>query len=224
MAGKIILAFDTSSSACSVALQQGDIVKSIHQDSPMQQAKLLLPMIQKLLDECSIKLDQINAVAYGCGPGSFTGCRIASSVAQGLGFAANCPLLPISSLAAIAQAAYLSKQWTHLLVALDARVEEVYCGAYQVVKNDYVELIGMEMAGKPGELAIELLQDQNWYGVGDGWEKYGDILTNRLGFKPAEINIRQLPTAEAVLRLANVAIKHGATGIKPSEAVPVYLR
>src|SRR5690606_29845388 len=101
-----LLAIDTSAQACSIALQIDDEVKVWHEVVPMQQAQLILPRINQLLQESNLSLNQLDAVAFGCGPGSFTGVRIATSLAQGLGYALNIPLIPISSLAGLAQAAY----------------------------------------------------------------------------------------------------------------------
>src|SRR5579871_1229278 len=106
-----ILAFDTSSQVCSVALLNGETITSSYQIAPMQQAKLILPMIQKIIKAANITLDELDAIAYGCGPGSFTGMRVANSVAQGLGFAKHLPLIRISSLAILAQSALEEQKW-----------------------------------------------------------------------------------------------------------------
>ena len=121
-----ILAIETSSHACSVALLNEDKVKISHIISPMQQAKLILPMIDELLKSSALTLNDLDAIAYGCGPGGFTGVRIAASVAQGLGFAVKLPIIPISSLAVMAEAAFLERQWRKLLVAVDARADQIY--------------------------------------------------------------------------------------------------
>ena len=124
-----ILAFDTSSNACSVALLNGSAVHSSNKTLPMQQAKLILPMIHTLLDECSVGLEELDAIAFGCGPGSsFTGIRIATSVAQGLGFATQKRLISVSSLAALAQTAYLAHGKERVFVAVDARMESNLLG------------------------------------------------------------------------------------------------
>src|SRR5690349_9145853 len=139
MASKIILAFDTSTSACTVALQNGDFVSVRHQLAPKQQAQLILPMINELLSSTSLTANELDAIAYGCGPGSFTGIRIASSVAQGIGFAINKPIIPVSSLAALAQTAFLEQQWTRLLVAVDARMGKIYWANYVINPSGIAE-------------------------------------------------------------------------------------
>ncbi len=216
-----ILAFDTSSRACSVALQYNDEIKLLHDVVPMQQAKLILPMIQQLLDAFSLTLNQLDAIAYGCGPGSFTGMRIGNSVAQGIGLAANLPILRISSLAAIAQAAFMERQWKTLLVALDARMEQVYWARYEVNAAGLAELADKEVLCVPE--AVPVPPSHTWYGVGDGWEKYEDKITTRLGFPLQAIHSAQLPTANALLALAKVKWEQGSW-VRAAEAVPTYLR
>lgn len=212
-----ILALETSTSACSVALQHGSKVYSRHEIAPMQHARLVLPMIEALLDESSLTLGQLDAIAYGCGPGSFTGIRIASSVAQGLGFAANVPIIQISSLAAMAQTAYQLYQWRRLLVAVDARMGQVYWAQYHTVNDDYVMLEGEERLITPGQDLISL-EGADWYGVGDAWDKYAAQLV-----KPNTANTTLLPHAASVLTLAKIKFKEGQL-ITPKAAIPVYLR
>src|SRR5690348_12267838 len=127
-----LLALDTSSIACSVALLLDGDVHYLHKIAPMQQAKLILSMIEELLKTHSLKVNHLDAIAYGCGPGSFTGLRIACSVAQAFGLAADKPLIPISSLAALAQATYIEHQEKKVLAAIDARMDQIYWAAYEL--------------------------------------------------------------------------------------------
>jgi len=235
-----ILAFDTSSTACSIALQNGDEVQWVHQNAPMQQAKLILPMIHDLLAACSLSLDQLDAIAYGCGPGSFTGIRIANSVAQGIGFAAQKPIIQVSSLAALAQTAFQERKYPKILAAIDARMEQVYWGVYESTQEGNVALIGEELLCSPKEVSLPVKRDcskdvkgnirdcsaetpGDWYGVGDGWSKYTDDLTARLGLRPREIDASLLPTAKAVLQLARVKFDK-SQWITAKDAFPFYLR
>lgn len=221
-----LLAFDTSSSACSVALMDtakdsNNQVTFLHKIMPMQQGRLILPMIQALLGASKLSLSDLDAIAYGCGPGSFTGIRIASSVAQGIGFSVKkCQVIPISSLAAIAQTAYVEQQWEYLLTALDARMGQVYWASYIVNQQGTVELRDKESIYLPKEVPPPDLT-KKWYGVGDGWATYGDILNNHLGLKA--MNTAQVPTATAILQLAKVKYEQ-REWVRPSHAVPVYLR
>lgn len=222
-----LLAFDTSSSACSVALldtnkDKNKQVTALHKNLPMQQGRLILPMINELLNAASVSLNELDAIAYGCGPGSFTGIRIASSVAQGLGFATKCPIISVSSLAAIAQSAYLEKKWTSLLVAVDARIGEVYWAHYTVNPLGNMELNGKEQVCPPE--AVELpIQNHSYYGVGEGWEKYGEKFAKLLGHQLQAIDKSQLPTAEGILPLAKAKLEI-KDWISASNAIPVYLR
>ena len=212
-----ILALDTSSTACSIAILINDTVKESHQLAPMQQAQLILPMIDELLSSAALKLDQLDAIAFGCGPGSFTGVRIATSVAQGLGFAAKVPLIPISSLAAIAQAAYADLGWKKLLVAIDARVQEIYWGAYRVNPQGLVELLGKEKVSSPADLAIP--DTDEWYGIGNAWEVY----RAQIHCQPVNVDINRLPMASAILTLArDKFIKRD--WVEAGRALPSYLR
>jgi tRNA threonylcarbamoyladenosine biosynthesis protein TsaB len=218
-----ILAFDTSSSACSVGLLNEGDVNVLHQCAPKKHAQLILPMIHKLLNFYSLTLNQLDAIAYGCGPGSFTGSRIASSVAQALGFAWNLPIIQVSSLATMAQAAYIEHQCSNFLIALDARMGQIYWATYQVNQQKTVDLIGQEWVGRPENIQKEWLPaSSNWNALGDGWEKYGDELIARLGFRPQTVRSSQQPTAKALLELAGVKFERDEC-LTPSQAVPCYL-
>lgn len=209
-----LLAIDTSSTACSVALLLDDDIKEEHQIAPMQQAKKILPMIKQLLLENNISLNQLDALAFGCGPGSFTGIRIATSVSQGLSFAAQLPVIPVSSLAALAQTVFMQKKWEKLLVAVDARMNEIYCGCYQVNDQGMVSLIGEEKICSPRDFPYPSGND-TWYGVGNGWEEY----RLQLPIIPADIETSLVPKASAIALLAK-----GSAALPPGHAYPVYLR
>ncbi|MEO8401341.1 MAG: tRNA (adenosine(37)-N6)-threonylcarbamoyltransferase complex dimerization subunit type 1 TsaB [Gammaproteobacteria bacterium] len=212
-----ILAFDTSSAACSVALLNEEKITSRHELIPMQQAKQLLPMIDALLAADKIKPNQLDAIAFGCGPGSFTGVRIAVSVAAGLAYATQKPLISISSLAAVAQAAYDDLGWKQLLVACDARINEVYWAAYEVQTDNLVHLNGIEQVTLP-EAIIHPGTD-GWSGVGNAWDVYAD----KISFKPDKVDITRLPMATALITLAKAKFSK-QEWVNAAEAVPVYLR
>lgn len=219
-----ILAFDTSSAACSVALQKGSALYQRHEVAPMQQAKRLLPLISELLDESSLKLTDLNAVAYGAGPGSFTGLRIAASTVQALGFAKNMPIVPVSSLATLAMSAHITHQCRAIITVLDARMDEVYWAAFQIQQNIQLEPLVPEETCAPHAVRLpEKLHQVEWYGVGDGFKKYADILTKIIPIQLTAIDSDQLPTAEAVLRLAIPILQKGGW-VKPEDAIPDYLR
>ena len=219
-----LLALEASGDACSVALltnagtDQERVIAS-YKKAPMQQAKLMLPAIQALLDSASLKMDQLHAVAYGCGPGSFTGLRLVCSVVQAIGFTNNIPAIPVSSLAAIAQSAHLEYQWKQVLVAFDARKGQLYWGAYQLNESGCMELMGEEKLMAPEE--IDLLAFAGWRGVGDGWRVYRETLSQR-GKLPVQIGMIESPSAEAILTLARQKFAN-KVWISASDAIPVYL-
>lgn len=217
-----ILAIETSSSACSVALTKNNQVTARHKVLPMQQAQLILPMIDEVLKEADITLNQLDAIAFGCGPGSFTGIRIATSTAQGLGYALNLPLIPVSSLAALAQTAFNAMGWTKLLVAIDARMQEVYWGKYIVNSAGLVELQGEEIISPPSRLpSLESFAEQGktWVGVGSAWQ----VFSEQIPFSPLEKDVDGIATAEAVLQLAMPRFQ-AQQWVRAEEALPVYLR
>ncbi|VVC75867.1 tRNA threonylcarbamoyladenosine biosynthesis protein TsaB [Aquicella siphonis] len=216
-----ILALETSFNACSIALQNDRQVISSHHIAPMQQARMILPLIQEILSAGALTINDLDAVAYGCGPGSFTGVRIANSVAQGLGFAGQKPVIPVSSLAALAQTALLAQQCTKVLVAVDARMEQLYWARYQVGEQGLMILDGKEQLCAPMDISRPDTND--WVGAGDGWDKHEKVICTRLGWAPQAVYAALAPTAEAVLQLAAVSLEQGRW-IKASEALPVYLR
>lgn len=212
-----ILSIDTSSAACSVALLIDEEITATHKLIPMQQAQNILPMIENLLSSKNISFNQMDALAFGCGPGSFTGVRIAASVIQGLGYGLNLPIISISSLAALAQQAYEDLHWKKLLVGIDARIQEVYCAAYEVNSEGFMSLVGNEIVCRPEDFIIP--KGNDWYGVGNAWEVY----TRDIPFQPLEIDITRVPTASAVVRLARMKYL-SQEWLSPAEALPVYLR
>lgn len=212
-----LLAIDTSTSACSVALLNDEKVTSFHLDAPMQQAQRILPAIHDLLQQSQLTLSELDAFAFGRGPGSFTGVRIATSVIQGLAVVVERPVIAVSSLAAVAQAAYTDLGWKNLLVVMDARMQEVYWGAYTVNTQGLVELSGKEHVTLPEKIIAP--DGENWTGVGTGWGEYA----NRIPFHYAQEAVERLPMASAILALAQE--KYRKHHFSPaSEAVPVYLR
>jgi tRNA threonylcarbamoyladenosine biosynthesis protein TsaB len=216
-----LLALDTSHSACSIAIMIDDEIKATHHIAPMQQAQLVLPMIEELLLTNGITLKDLDALAFGQGPGSFTGVRIAASVMQGLAFATELPLINISSLAATAQATFNDTGWKKLMVGTDARIKEVYWGLYEVNNSGLVELIGTEKVCAPE--SIPTPESKDWYAIGNAWQEYREKMLEQLHFSPIEIDVTRMPTASAVAVLAKEKFlkKDWPASI---DAMPVYLR
>ena len=222
-----ILAFDTSSSDCSVALYVEDEhggtpsqTTSVNVQALKQHTSVILPMIQSFLEKANLTFADLDAIAFGCGPGSFTGIRIAASLAQGIAYANSLPVIPVSSLAAAAQAAYLQHGWERLLVAVDARMGEIYWGVYQVENNIVLPVMSDILATAD---TIPAIPPGEWCGIGDAWGAYCSELTARIGKQLTDTAKDQGPTAEAVLCLAKERFKKG-DWVDAADALPVYLR
>lgn len=216
-----ILALDTSTEACSAALAMGDTISERFEIAPRGHSQLILPMLHALLQEAGITLSAIDAIAFGCGPGAFTGLRIAAGIAQGVAFGASLPVIPVSSLAALAQGATTKTGAKKILAAIDARMGEVYWGAYQCADNGLVELHGCEGVYAPEQ--IPLPEGEKWFGAGSGWETYGTDLQTRLSNLLTGYESDHYPHAADVARLGMESFKQGIT-VSAELALPVYLR
>lgn len=210
-----ILAFDNSTSTCVVALKTKGQIHSLTKTAPMQQAKLILPMIDQLLTQAKLKLSELNYIAYGAGPGSFTGIRIASSVAQGLGFGANIPLVPLSSLALLAQSAALEKGVDDILVAIDARMGQIYFAHYMFKSHQLLPQCEEQLLS-PTEVKTPT---NHSYAIGDGWAAYKKLFSA----VPEQIDNNLTITPDALITLAENAFLLDKT-VLAGAAIPVYLR
>ena len=216
-----ILAIEASTPACSAALWvEGEILER-YALAPRQHAALMLPMIESLLLEAGISVAQLDAVAFGRGPGSFTGVRIAASVVQGIAFAADLPVLPVSTLAALALGGMRTTELPQVMAALDARKAEVYWGCYIDTQDGTVALQGDERVCVPA--AVPCPDGGDWAGAGSGWETYGDDLMQRAGVQIVRVLPDFEPHAADVARLGSHDYRQGRM-LGPEAAVPVYLR
>jgi len=213
-----ILAIDTSTHACSAALYQDGEITSIYRVAPRLHGEILLPMIDELLTTADLQLSELDTLAYGCGPGSFTGVRLAASCIQGLAVGANKPVIGVSSLSALAHTFYTQLGYAQLACAFDARMQEVYWGLYQLEAGEW-QLQGEEQVIAPNQ--IKDLPAGQWIGVGDGWDTYADILADSTGIQQAFP--RCYPNAASVAELAISAFKRGEV-LAPEQALPTYLR
>jgi len=211
-----ILAFDTSLTLCSVALSTGTEVITRQKNAPQQHNELILPMIDEVLKRADLKLTQLDAISFGCGPGSFTGVRLAASIAQGLAYGANLPVIPVSTLRILAQTAYANFGNPRVLVIQDARMEQVYWGAYQM-EDDLMTAVTSDAIAYPKQIKFSLVGD--WTGIGNGWRIYQDQLQ---GFTLSIIQDEILPEAESLIKLAISDFKKQKT-VAPHLALPVYL-
>lgn len=216
-----LLAIETSTPACSAALSVDGEVIERYALAPRQHAALMLPMIESLLLEADLTVKQLDAIAFGRGPGSFTGVRIAASMVQGIAFAADLPVVPVSTLAALALGGMRESSMPNVMTAMDARKSEVYWGCYTQTDGDVVTLQGSECVCSPDSVPAAGRQD--WVGVGSGWGAYGEQLMQHLGEQVVRLMPDLEPRAADVARLGMHEFNQGVR-LRPDEAVPVYLR
>ena len=161
-----LLALDTATEACSVALLHDGRVLSHYEVAPRMHAQRLLPMIQQLLGEAGIAASALDAIAFGRGPGAFTGVRIAIGVVQGLAFALDRPVLPVSNLAVLAQRALREQGATQVAAAIDARMDEVYWGCYRAEAGEMRgQELGVEQPEPPGAQPVHRMGQRHLRGV-----------------------------------------------------------
>lgn len=208
-----LLAFDTSTETLSVALAFGGQRMMQHQASGGAQASAaLIPVIRSLLAQASASLAQLDAIVFGRGPGSFTGLRTSCAVAQGLGFGAGVPLLPVDTLLAVAEQAHGASGATQVTAVLDARMDEVYFACYEFDGGTWREEHPPRLA-KPQQVPSR-----------EGWTIAGNAL-HLLNARPytARPCIAAVPTASAMLRLAPALLAAGR-GVRAEDALPLYVR
>ncbi|MFC7302021.1 tRNA (adenosine(37)-N6)-threonylcarbamoyltransferase complex dimerization subunit type 1 TsaB [Cognatiluteimonas weifangensis] len=211
-----LLAFETSTEACSVALWLDGAVRERFELAPRRHAELALPWAQQLLAEAGVAKTQLDAIAVGRGPGAFTGVRLGVAIAQGIALALDRPVVPVSTLAALAWPAAGER----ILAAIDARMGEVYLGAY-VREADALRALQAEAVGAPG--AIPLPAGAGWHGIGTGFAAGDGALPARLGASLAAVAADALPHAADVARLAAPAFARGEA-LAPERVEPAYLR
>jgi len=216
-----ILAIETSGDACSVALLMNSQVEQRLAFEPRRHGELVLGMMEELLAQADIGLTQLDALAFGRGPGSFTGVRIATSVVQGAAFGAGLPVVPVSTLAALAQRQVRTGDCSRILAALDARMGELYWGRYQCGEGSLVRLIGEEQIASPNQVLLP--EDGRWCGVGSGWSACGDVLRRRLGSRLLSVAPEAFCEARDITTLAVAELVEGRT-VTAERALPVYLR
>jgi len=211
-----LLALDTSTEACTVALSlDGEVLE--RSEPGGQHAECILPMVDALLADAGLALTQLDALAFGRGPGSFTGLRIGAGVTQGLAFGADLPVVPVSSLAALAQGQHAAR----VLAAFDARMQQVYWGAYIRNAQGIMEVQNAEGVCAPQ--AIPAPAGEDWYGAGPGWDAYHQILQQQLGPRLAGWQPKCLPQARHVAELGIAGYRTGAA-IAADLALPIYVR
>lgn len=215
-----ILALDTSTEACSAALALDGEITERFALAPREHTTLILPMLDELLAAAGMTVTQLDGIAFGCGPGSFTGVRIAASITQGIAFGAELPVVPISSLAALAQGVYRDRGMPRVLVALDARMGEVYWGVYQ---NSQGCMRAADNDGLYAPEQVPIPEESSWFGAGSGWGSYSTLLRQRLADKLIGEEAEHYPRAYDVAQLALEEFKLGHV-VCAEQALPLYLR
>jgi tRNA threonylcarbamoyladenosine biosynthesis protein TsaB len=216
-----LLAIDTATESCTAALLIDGDIRERYEVAPRGHAGLILPMVDSLLTEAGLAATDLDGLVLGQGPGSFTGVRIGTGVVQGIAFAANLPVAPVSTLAAMAQGAVRILGARSVLVAIDARMEEVYWGCYQLATQGLVQAACAESVLAPD--AVTAPAAGAWVGVGSGWECYAPQLEAAVGKRPVEIVSRFYPHAQDLARLGAQVLRKGG-GVAADRALPVYLR
>jgi tRNA threonylcarbamoyladenosine biosynthesis protein TsaB len=212
-----ILALDTSTDWISAALFDGRTASVLREHAGSASSERILPLVSRVLAEANASLHMLDGIAYGAGPGSFTGVRIACGVVQGLAFGAQLPVVGVSTLGAVAHAAWRAHGWSRVVACLDARMREVYVASYVHDASGWTQL-GEPDVRRPDDVA--LADDGGWHGAGDGLSVY-PALVERLGLTGADAAI--IPDAQAIAELAWPSFTAGQ-GTAAAHAQPLYVR
>ncbi|MEL0036249.1 MAG: tRNA (adenosine(37)-N6)-threonylcarbamoyltransferase complex dimerization subunit type 1 TsaB [Gammaproteobacteria bacterium] len=219
-----ILAIEASSETCSIALQHHDKTYQRSTDIPRGHAKHILPMIQDTLAEADCPTNQLDVIAVTNGPGAFTSVRIGVAVCQGLASALRCPVISVSSLAVMAYQALTESGCRSALVALDARMDEVYFGAYSLDSDGLPEPLQPDCVSKPEQLELAHHDALDSLCVtGMGWDAYAIEMTTRFSDYDYQRLAFQFPSAVSLLAIAEQKYQAGAYH-DVTELIPVYLR
>lgn len=216
-----LLAFETATERCSVALLSDGRLLERSVLAPRRHAELALPMASELLAEAGLARAALDGIAVGRGPGAFTGVRLAISLAQGIAYALDRPVLPISTLAALAEQA--PRVADRVLALLDARMGELYVAAFARGANGELALCGPERVATPEQLALP--PAPRWHVVGTGWEAQSERLAAAWPHAVERVIVAEArwPEARDIALLAAPRLAHG-DGVAPEQALPVYLR
>lgn len=215
-----LLAIDTVTEACSAALWLDGEVHERFEVAPRRHTTLILPMVQQLLADSGLSLAQLDALAVDRGPGSFTGVRIGTGVVQGLAYSTDLPVVPVSSLAVLAQAAWLTLQHKNVLALIDARMQEVYWARYEFQGKEMV-LVGDEQVGALAQATMD--DEPESYCVGSGSRLYQDQLQSRPGYQVVADSFYDLPHAAVLAGLAVNAFERNEV-VSAEQLEPIYLR
>ncbi len=216
-----ILAVDTATDACSVALWVDGEVEERFAVAPRRHAATVLPDVERLLAEAGLVLSQLDALAVGRGPGSFTGVRIGVSIVQGLALGADLGVVPVSSLRALARQVTRESANRRILAVLDARIREVYVGGYSFEDDPLGRELLAERVCAPAGVGEGA--NGTWFGAGPGFAAYPDELAAAMGPSLMGVQVDCYPHASQVAAIAAAGLASGAA-LAPERVVPVYLR
>lgn len=217
-----LLALDTSSLACSVALQVEDRLAWRHEEQAREHTRILVPMIEDALAEAGVKTADLDGIVLGNGPGSFIGMRIGTSVAQGLAHGVGLRIAPVSSMLAVAAQVIADEGAKAVAVCQDAHMNEVYLGLYAAGRDGIPDLVGAERIHDLAVITELELEPGRFTAAGFGWQRYPALLqTNRPLL--AGVNGTGHPSARYLLAAGRALAESGAA-IDPQDVVPAYLR
>jgi tRNA threonylcarbamoyladenosine biosynthesis protein TsaB len=211
-----LLAFDTSTEFLSIALQVDGQQWTLDVEAGASASQRILPEIQKMLMQANTELKALDGIAFGAGPGAFTGVRIACGVAQGLAFGANLPVVAVHTLMAVAEASGERR----VIVCQDARMGEVYFAAYEQSEAGW-RTISPAIVCKPEQ--VPALSGNGWVGAGSGWAAYQEVLKAAYASQLSHVLPSITPTAKAVLALAQPVFAAGQAQAA-HEVAPIYIR
>jgi tRNA threonylcarbamoyladenosine biosynthesis protein TsaB len=217
-----LLAIESATTACSVALWLDGELHERHEIAPRRHAEWLLPWCDELLAAAAIDRNQLDAVAFGSGPGAFTGLRIACSIAQGVAFALDLPVVAVSTLEALALTAYQADGGERWLTAIDARMGEIYWAGWSVGSDGATRCLIEEQLGDAQ--SVDLPVSGEWRGCGSGWQAAGEPLANRCGPLIHSTLPGLAPRAAMVAEIAARRLAAGELGEVDGLALPHYLR
>lgn len=211
-----LLAFETATVACSVAIWlNGEITQRL-EIAPQRHSDILLSLVDELLSDTQINLKNLDAIAFGSGPGSFMGVRIATGVAQGIAYGSDLPVIPVSTLQALAQAAYQQTYSKQVIAGWDARMNSIYWGVYQVDARRIMQEITGDHVDYPKDIQFPKGKK---IGVGNAWSVYRSSLPPDFQFIQKDI----YPDATSVALIAQQKFKQGDV-LPPEKAEPTYIR
>jgi len=216
-----LLAFETTTEACSVAIFDHGHILERFEIAPRRHAELALPWADALLAEAGLTRSQLDAVAVSRGPGAFTGVRLGVALAQGIALALDIPIIPVSTLATLACNALAEGEPRRIVSAIDARMGEIYAAAWRM-ENGMLHALDTETVIAPDAYSLPD-EEHNWYGVGSGFSAQQGALAERLQHHFTHIDATALPHAGDLARLAAAAFAQGAA-IAPEQLEPAYLR